>query len=294
MGANAAQNKSPVLIPGASGLFVFFWASGFVAAKFGLPYAEPFTFLALRFVLALIVLLPLTAIWRVRWPTTPVLIAHLVVVGLMIQTLYLGGVYYAIEWGISTGVIALIVGLQPLITGALAGPALGEKVTMRQWLGLGLGFLGLGMVVAEKVDFSSGQALGTALGALSLFSITIGTIYQKRFCAEVDIRAAVTIQNAASCAVIMVLAISVETMTIDWTIEFIFAVLWSALCLSVVAIALYYFLIRRGAAARVTSLMYLSPPITALMGWLMFNEIFPPLALFGMGIAVIGVAMANR
>lgn len=278
----------------ASALFVFFWASGFIAAKFGLPYSEPFTFLTLRFLVALAVLVPAAIMWKAEWPSSPVAVGHVVVAGLLVQTIYLIGVFYSVYLGISTGVIALIVGLQPLITGALAAPVLGERVTAPQWGGLALGFAGLGLVVAENVEFSSGQAWGAAFGALSLAGITLGTLYQKRFCADVDIRAAVTIQNGVSCSVIAVLAICFETMSINWTGEFIFALLWSGIGLSVIAIGLYYFLVRRGAAARVTSLIYLSPPTTAVMGWLMFDETFAPVAILGMTIAVAGVAMANR
>jgi len=284
----------PTALAAASALFIFFWASGFIAAKFGLPYAEPFTFLTLRFLVALAVLVPLTILWRADWPSGPVAVGHVIVAGLLVQTVYLIGVFYGVYLGISTGVIALIVGLQPLITGALAAPVLGERVTPRQWGGLALGFVGLGLVVAEKVDLASGQDWGAALGVLALAGITFGTLYQKRFCAEVDIRAAVTIQNGVSCIVIAILAVSVETMAINWTGEFVFALLWSGIGLSVIAIALYYLLVRRGAAARVTSLIYLSPPTTAAMGWLMFDETFAPVAILGMMIAVAGVALANR
>ena len=277
-----------------SALFVFFWASGFIAAKFGLPYVEPFTFLTLRFLVALAILVPLAILWRANWPSSPSATGHVIVAGLLVQTIYLIGVFYGVYLGISTGVIALIVGLQPLITGALAAPVLGEQVSARQWGGLALGFAGLGLVVAEKVDLASGQAWGAALGVLALAGITLGTLYQKRFCAEIDIRAAVTIQNGVSCVVIAILAVCFETMAIDWTGEFIFALLWSGIGLSVIAIALYYLLVRRGAAAKVTSLIYLSPPTTAVMGWLMFDETFAPVAILGMVIAITGVALANR
>lgn len=288
------QPLPPTTLAAASSLFIFFWASGFIAAKFGLPYAEPFTFLTLRFLVALAILVPLAILWRADWPSGPRAVGHVIVAGLLVQTTYLIGVFYSVYLGISTGVIALIVGLQPLITGALAAPVLGEQVSVRQWSGLALGFVGLGLVVVEKVDFASGQVWGAAFGALGLAGITLGTLYQKRFCADIDIRSAVTIQNGVSCVVIAVLAVSVETMVIDWTGEFVFALLWSGIALSVIAIALYYLLVRRGAAARVTSLIYLSPPTTAVMGWLMFDETFAPIAILGMIVAVAGVAMANR
>ena len=292
------QEKSQTLSPGLmvvlSALFVFFWASGFVAAKYGLPYAEPFTFLTLRFVLALVIMVPLTIIWKVEWPKSPRSLLHIMVAGLLVQTAYLIGVFYGIYLGLSTGVMALIVGLQPLVTGSLAAPMLGEKVTARQWLGLGLGFVGLGLVVAEKVEFAGQGAWAISFAGLALVGITIGTVYQKRFCADIDARAAVTVQNAVSLVVIGMLAAGFETMHVDWTGEFIFALTWSGIGLSVIALALYFFLVQRGAAAQVTSLIYLSPPTTAIMGWLMFGETFALLAMAGMAIAVAGVALVNR
>ncbi len=285
---------SPAWTAAASALFIFFWASGFVSAKYGFPYAEPFTFLSLRFLVAMAVLWPLTVLWRARWPRSPSAFAHVVAAGLMVQTVYLIGVFYGIYLGISTGVIALIVGLQPLATGALAAPVLGEQVTLRQWAGLALGFAGLGLVVADKVNFAQGQSWGVVFGLFGLAGITVGTLYQKRFCADADIRTAVVIQNAASFTVIAPLAFLFETRRVDWTGEFLFALMWSSIGLSVIAIALFYLLVRRGAAARVTSLIYLSPPTTALMGWLMFGETFGLVALGGMAVAVAGVALANR
>ena len=281
-------------IAAAAALFIFFWASGFVAAKYGFPYAEPFTFLAIRFALATAILAPLTLVWRVRWPSGRGALGHVIVAGLLVQSAYLVGVYYGIYLGLSTGVMALIVGLQPLVTGALAAPALGEKVTTWQWTGLALGFAGLSMVVWDKIDPAGGAAVALGFAVLGLAGITLGTLYQKRFCAGMDIRAAVTIQNAASGALMAALAFAFETRQVAWTGEFLFALLWSTVGLSVIAIALYYLLVRRGAAARVTSLIYLSPPTTALMGWIAFGETFAPLALAGMAVAVVGVALANR
>lgn len=294
MSFSDSKSLSPGMTAAASALFILFWASGFISAKYGFPYAEPFTFLSLRFAIALAVLLPMMWFWRARWPATRALFAHVVVAGFLVQTVYLIGVFYGIWHGISTGVIALLVGVQPLITGALAGPVLGETVTRRQWTGLALGFTGLSMVVVEGIDFSESGATGVAFGAFALAGITAGTLYQKRFCAAVDIRTAVTIQNGTSLIVIGILAALFETGRIDWTPDFLFALIWSAIALSVIAIALYYLLVRHGDAARVTSLLYLSPPTTAIMGWFIFGETFPPLALAGLAIAVLGVALANR
>ena len=278
----------------AATLFIFFWASGFVAAKYGFPYAEPFTFLAIRYAVGSLVLVPICIAWKAAWPRTIGEVGHIIAAGLMVQSLYLVGVYYGIYLGISTGVVALVVGLQPLLTGALAGLALAERVSARQWLGLLLGFVGVGLVVADRTT-TSGATLGAfVITSFGLVSITIGTLYQKRFCAEFDIRSSVAIQNIAGCVLMFALAGVFETMAVQWPGQFLFAVLWSALGLSVIALMLWYWLVRRGAAAKVTSLIYLSPPTTALMGWLAFNETLAPVAIAGMAIAVGGVALATR
>ncbi len=278
----------------ASAFFIFFWASGFIAAKFGLPYAAPLTFLSLRFGLALIILVGICCIWPFRWPTKLSLNFHIIVAGLLIQTTYLIGVFYGIYLGLSTGIMALVVGLQPIITGCFASMMLGEKLIYKQWAGLGLGFLGLSLVVAEQIDLSGQTLWGTLFAVLALSGITIGTIYQKHYCVGVDIRAAVTIQNAVSFLLAGILAFLFEPLEVNWNMSFFLALSWSAVGLSVIAIALYFFLVQRGATAKVTSLIYLSPPTTALMGWLMFEETFTTLALFGLVLAVIGVAIVNR
>jgi drug/metabolite transporter (DMT)-like permease len=284
---------SPAWVAGAGALFIFFWASGFVAAKYGFPYAEPFTFLAIRFVIGSFALLAICLLWKTEWPRTARGFGHIIAAGLMVQSFYLVGVYYGIYLGLSTGIVALVVGLQPLLTGALAGSFLGERVSARQWSGLALGFAGLGMVVAERVTLAGAPLAGFAMAALGLVSITLGTLYQKKYCAAFDIRSTVAIQNLASCVVMLVLAAGFETMVIHWTGEFLFALLWSAFGLSVIAITIYYWLVRRGAAAKVTSLIYLSPPTTALMGWAVFDETLGWVALGGMAVAVAGVALAT-
>jgi drug/metabolite transporter (DMT)-like permease len=277
-----------------AGLFLFFWASGFVAAKWGFPYAEPFTFLAIRFAIGAAILIPLCLATRAAWPKGLRQYGAVVAAGLGIQTLYLIGVYYGIYLGLSTGVMALIGGLQPLATGALAGSLLGERVTSRQWLGLVLGFAGLAMVVAEKVAVGEATALAYGFGLLALLAITLGTLQQKRFCTGFDLRTTVALHNLVSCAVAAGLALAVEDTSVQWTAPFLGALLWSAIGLSVISTLIYYYLVRHGAAARVTSVIYLSPPTTALMGWAAFGETMAGLALAGMAVAAVGVALATR
>lgn len=291
---SSSSSSENLRVAVAAGLFIFFWASGFVAAKFGFPYAEPFTFLAIRFVIGSAVLIPLCLIWKAAWPKTPRDIGHAVAAGTMVQSLYLVGVYYGIYLGISTGIVALIAGMQPLLTGALAGLMLAERVTARQWLGLVIGFAGLGLVVADKTTTAGATAGAFAITTFGLVAITVGTLYQKRFCASFDIRSSVAIQNIAGAALMFALAGIFETMAVQWTGEFLFALLWSALGLSVIALTLYYWLVRRGEAAKVTSLIYLSPPVTAIMGWLAFNETLGLSAIAGMAVVAAGVALATR
>ena len=295
--ASTAQpdtSLNPALFASVAALFIFFWASGFVAAKYGLPYAEPFTLLTCRFVVGSAILIPACFALRASWPKTRRQAVHILVSGFLVQTVYLMGVYSGINFGVSTGVTALIVGLQPLLTGALTGVVLGERVTARNWAGLMLGFAGLALVVWDRVEAPGETWWGMGMCILALVGITVGTLYQKRFCGTFDVRTGVAMQNVMSGIVMFLIAESTETMKIDWTGEFVFAVLWSAICLSVIAICLYYWMVQRGAAARVTSLIYLSPPTTAVMGWAVFGETMSWMALGGMALAMSGVALAVR
>ncbi len=284
---------SPPIFASLAAVFVLFWSTGFVAAKFGFPYAEPFTFLGTRFVIASALLFALCFALRAKWPRRLRDYGHISVTGFLVGSIYLIGVYYGVFLGVSIGVMALIVGLQPLITGALAGPFLRESVSRRQWVGLALGFGGLSLVVAEKIALGEAVWFGYVLGLMGLVAITAGTLYQKKFCANFDLRTTVAIQNGVSCVLMLVLASMFESMEVSWTGEYLFALLWSAVVLSVVAMMVFYYLVARGAATKVTSLIYLSPPTTAAMGWLVFDETLAALAIAGMGVAMVGVAMVS-
>jgi drug/metabolite transporter (DMT)-like permease len=289
----AAASPRPIWIAGTPGLFVVLWSTGFIGAKFGLPYAGPLTFLTLRFGLVAGIMLAASLAFGAAWPRGRDA-AHSAIVGLLIQFGYLGGVFFGLSRGVSAGLAALIVGLQPALTAALGGVFLGEKLQARQWLGLGLGLAGVALVVAAKIDFSALHLTGlsTVVGALA--AITLGTLYQKRFCAAVDLRAATVIQNAAAALGMLMCAAFFEPMRVEWTAEFIFALLWLCLVLSVGATMLLLWLLRRGAAARVASLFYLVPPVTAFMAFLLFGETLGPPAIAGMILAVAGVALVNR
>jgi len=277
-------------------VFVLLWSTGFVVAKFGLPYAPPLTFLLLRFVGVLLVLLPLVLLMRAPWPVGQ--IRHIAFAGILLQGGYLAGVWCAIKLGMPAGVSALIVGMQPILT-AFAAPLIGESVRPRQWLGLLLGICGVGLVVAAKISLVGLSWESITLCLLALVSITLGTLYQKHNCAHFDLRTGTIIQFAASIIVLLPFAIYYEHLgpsldTVQWTPRFIGALLWSILALSIGAIFLLFALIRKSAATRVTSLLYLTPPTTALMAWLMFGEVFNLLGIIGMAVAILGVVFVMK
>jgi drug/metabolite transporter (DMT)-like permease len=271
-------------------LFVFIWSTGFLIAKFGLPYAPPLTFLEWRYAAALVLLLPIIWLARARWPASRAQTAHIAISGLLVHAVYLSGVWCAIELGMPAGLSALIVGLQPVLT-AFAGPWLGERVGVRQWTGLLLGLAGVALVVGSKILLTGLSGPSVALCVMALFGITLGTLYQKRFCPRFDLRTGAFVQYAASLVVTLPFALVFEDGRIDWTPQLIFALTWSVLALSLGAIFLLFVLIRRGAATRVVSLFYLTPPTTALMAWLIFGESLSALAIVGMALAVLGVAL---
>ncbi|AUN31449.1 DMT family transporter [Niveispirillum cyanobacteriorum] len=278
----------------APALFVLLWSTGFIGGKLGLPHAEPLTFLLWRMALVAVVLLALSVWQKAPWPSSWGTVGHIAVAGVLVHGVYLGGVFGALKQGMPAGSVALIVGLQPLLTALVAGPLLGERITGRQWLGFALGLAGVSAVVWEKLSLNIGGPLGIGLSVAALLGISIGTLYQKRYCADMDLRAGTTIQYAATGTVLAVLAPLLETMRVDWTADFVFALVWLCLVLSVGAIFLLFALIRRGAASRVASLFYMVPPVTALMAWALFGEKLGPLALGGMVVTAAGVALVLR
>jgi len=289
--APSARTRALPLMPA---LFVALWSTGFIGGKLGLPYAGPMTFLTLRFWLVASLMLPTALVLRSAWPRDLRALGHVAAVGLLIQFTYLGGVFFAMSRGVSAGVAALIVGLQPLLTAALAGFLLGERLRALQWAGLALGLLGVTLVCWEKLDFASGQAAGLAAAGCAVLGITVGTLYQKRYCGGQDLVASTVIQNAAAGVAMTLCAVLFEEARIAWTPSFLFALGWLVLVLSIGATILLLFLIRRGAAAAIASLFYLVPPVTALMAFFLFGETLHAFALVGMAVAIAGVALVNR
>ncbi|ADD26791.1 DMT family transporter [Meiothermus ruber] len=279
-------------------IFVLLWSTGFVGAKFGLPYAEPFTFLWVRMLIVAGLLSALAGVLRSAWPRGWALNLHIGVSGLLLHAGYLGGVFFAISRGMPAGLAALIVGLQPILTALLAQPLLRERVSAVQWAGLLLGFGGVGLVVGEKA--LSARILHIEPSAfvaivLALLSTTLGTLYQKRFAAQMPLIGGTVVQYLAAAAGLFVLSLLFrETMQIRWTPQFILAMAWLVLVLSVGAILLLMYLIRNNSASRVASLFYLVPPATALEAYVLFGERLGVLALLGMGLTALGVALVVR
>lgn len=282
-------------------VFVLIWSTGFIVAKFGLPYAPPLSFLVLRYVFSIVCFLIWSRLARAAWPKGRRQWLHLGVTGVLMHAGYLGGVWVAVKGGMGAGLAALIVGLQPVLTalwlscvGASGAAAGHSKVTSRQWLGLLLGLAGLLLVVARK--FGSGSevtALTLGCTVFALLSITIGTLYQKRFMQPTDVRTANTVQLMAALLVTLPFAL-METETIVWNVQFVGALAWAVLALTLGGSSLLYLLIQRGAATSVTSLLYLVPPTTAVMAWLLFGEAITATTIAGMALTALGVSLVVR
>jgi len=264
-------------------IFVLLWSTGFIAAKYGLPYAPPLRFLFYRFVLVASLLTLVALASRARWPRRFAEYRDIAVVAICVHGLYLGGVFVSLDAGMAAGTSAMLVGLQPILTVLLAWLWMGERVSARQWTGLVLGLAGVWFVVRHKVDFG-GSLSGLVPSAIALAGISVGTLYQKRHCAHIDLRSGSAVQFIVCAVVYAPLALFVETRPVQWVAPFAFALGWSVIVLSVGAISLLYWLLRHGAAANVARLFYLVPPVTALQAWLLFGETLDVLALIGMAL----------
>lgn len=274
-------------------IFVLLWSTGFIGARLGLPHTEPLTFLLIRYIAVLACMTLVAVLTRAPWPSGASAWFHIGVAGLLLHGVYLGGVFIAISKGLPAGVASLVVGVQPLLTAVGAGWLLQETVLKRQWLGLLLGLLGVGLVVFGKIGSGFGMdALWPAVAAL--IGITAGTLYQKRYCAPFDWRTGAIAQFLPTALLTFVGAWLTETFRVDWTGELVFAMGWLVFVLSIGAISLLNWLIRHSDAVNVASLFYLVPPCTALVAWLLFDEAFTGMALAGMALTVWAVYLARK
>lgn len=279
--------SSPHLDRFAPVAFILIWASGYIAAKLAAPYADPLSFLCLRYVGVVLLMGALAALARAPWPSRRDM-GHLAVAGVAIQAVYLGGVWVAIRMGLSAGAAALIVNLQPVLVAALA-PLVGERVRGRQWLGVALGLTGVVLVIWHKLSLGAGLLWPMGLCVMALLGITFGTLYQKRCVPHFDLRTGQVVQFAASLAATLPVAWALEPMHIVWNTSVVIALAWSVLVLTAGGISLMFYMLRHGQVTAVSSTMYLVPSVTALMAWALFNETLGALALVGMGVTLLGV-----
>lgn len=285
--------KNSALMKAAPFLFILTWASGFPAIKLGLEYAEPFTILWMRSLLIVVLVGAYVLFTRVRWPG-PREIAHIAVVGVTLQCLYLGSMFTALDHGVSQGVAALIAGMQPLLTAAVVGMTLGERVRPRQWAGFLLGFAGLAIVVSERMGIGVATTTGFFFAGLTPIFITAASLYQKKFCSHSDLRIVMIVQQAAAGFCNFLIAMTRETGHVSWGPEIVFVGIWLVVFLTIAANNLYYLMLRHGEASRVSSLFYLTPPTAVVFGWLTFGETMEPLALAGFAVSVAGVFLVTR
>lgn len=285
-------------------VFVLIWSTGFIVARYGMPHAPPMSFLAVRYALSILCFLPWIVVAGVKWPADRRQALHLAVTGVLMHAGYLGGVWAAVKAGMGSGLSSLIVGIQPVLTAIWLSSVAGQHVSRRQWLGLLLGFAGLVLVVSRKFGAGgpgdSANWLNLSFAVLALFSITAGTLYQKRFLQPCDVRTANTVQLSAALLVTLPLAL-LEAEAMRWQLpdgslnsELVGAMAWSVLGLTLGGSSLLYLLIQRGAAASVTSLMYLVPPCTALIAWLLFAEPITATTLAGTALTAFGVSLVVR
>lgn len=273
-------------------LFVALWSTGFIGAKYGLPAAEPFTFLLIRMLITVGILFLLIPFFEVRWPRRMMDYVHLGIVGILIHGMYLGGVFSAIHRGVDSGLSAVIVGLQPLATVLLSAIWLGENISRTKIAGMLVGFIGIVIVIGDRgIGVSGIDAQGLILCIVALFAIAVGTIYQKRYCTQLDLLSGVCIQYIATAGFLMVLAFSLETREVAWTPQFVTALVWLVLVLSIGAVLLLMWLIRHGEAGKIASLFYLVPPFVTIEAWFLFEEKLSLIAIGGIALCVAGVAI---
>ncbi len=284
----------PLLLKVAPAIFLLFWSGGFAAGKIGVQYTGPFTFLSVRYALVLLILLPLFVVMRPPLPRTGAEWVHLAVVGLLIQGVYFALGYVALSMDVSSGAVALIVSLQPILVALIAPRTAGERVGIWGWIGLALGLAGAALVIEARstVEVMSMTGVVAAVGALA--GMTVGTLYEKRFGVSQHPVTANIVQYAAGLALTFPLAILAGNLTINWSGPFVLSLTYLIVCNSLIALTLLLLMIREGEVSRVSALFFLVPPLAAVIGWILLDEHMPPLAWVGLGLAAAGVAIATR
>jgi len=271
--------------------FVSVWGSGFVATKIGLQHAAPFTFLTLRFAFGLACLIPIVLITQPRWPTSRRELGHVIAGGLLMHAVHLSGSHYTQYLGISAGITALFLSVQPLMTALIAARWMGERLSPRQWWGVVAGLAGVALIVWHKVDVREASIGSLVAVTIALAGVTAGTLYHRAFCPVVDLRVAALVQFAVTIAVLSPLAWLVEGFVVEWSWALAGSVAFLVIGASILAVSALHTLMRRGQATRVTSLVYLTPIFAVGLELLMFGEVPSALSIVGIVVTCFGVAL---
>ncbi len=276
-------------------VFVCLWATGFIGSRLSAPYAEPLSFLTIRFALVVIILGAASLVFKAKWPDAKTS-AQALAIGMLAHGGYLGGVFWAIYYGMPAGVAALITALQPILTTIFASMILGERANWRHWAGLAVGLLGVGMVVWPKLVFDGAGITPTTFGVtlFATLSITLGSIFQKKYLGKVDMRTGNTLQFIGGGLIVLVVALATENFEITWNGDVIFAMVWLVFVLSIGAITLLYLMIRHGEVSKISSLFFLVPAVTAVVAYVLFGETLVLLQVLGMAVCAAAVLLVTR
>ena len=294
MGDPIGTPRQPLWLLFAPVIFLLLWSGGYSASKIGLESTGAFFLLVLRYIVVLLVLVPAFLIMRPRLPATPSQWRHLIVVGILIQGLYFGVANFAIELGVSAALLGIILALQPILVALLAPRFTSERVGSAAWIGLLLGIAGAAIAILAKSQIGGASNAGIIMTFIALVSITVGTLYEKRYGTDQHLVVANMLQCFVGLLVALPIAYAMEEFHVDWNSRFILALLYSALCNSIVATTLLFAMIRHGAASRASALLFLVPPTSAAIAWYMFGEEMPVGVWLGMALAGIGVTMVRR
>jgi drug/metabolite transporter (DMT)-like permease len=290
---------SPHLLRTIPLIFTFLWSSGWIVAGYSAQYADPLTFLLVRYASAAVLLAGLALVLRAPWPATPRALLDCLVTGVLLHAAYLGGVWWAVRHGLPAGISGLIAGLQPLLTALLAPALVGERISLIRWAGILCGFVGIALVLEPKLVGVEPAALWGVLvpvvvNVAGMFAVTFGSFYQKARIVTGDLRTVTAVQYLAAFVVTLPFAWALEPMRIEWNLTMALVLAWSVLALSLGGIGLYLMMIRQGAVSRVSTFLYLIPALVAVEAWLLFGENLTSIQIVGMAVTILGVALATR
>ncbi len=279
-------------------LFTLLWSSGWIVAGYSARYADPLTFLVLRFISAGVLVAGVALAMGATWPKGRAIL-HCIVTGILLHAIYLGGLWWAVRHGLPAGISGLIAGLQPILTALFSPVLVGERISPRRWAGIVCGFLGIALVLEPKLVGVAPAALQAILVPVlvnigAMVAVTLGSFYQKMRLVTGDLRTVTALQYFAACAFTLPFAFALEPMRIEWNLTMVLVLAWSVIALSLGGIGLYLWLIRRGEVSRTATFLYLVPPAVAVEAWLLFGETLTPIQLAGMAVAVAGVLLASR